>query len=228
MPYPQRSARSRHRARNTRYGEAQEVYSRISCRRERRGRGGDMPEVSDLITQEDLQRFKDAVRKEATDRAAKWTVGAVVALLGFAAVGWWFYLQPKIVNVVGGVPSGAVAAFDREGCPDGWSPFVDAAGRVILGVGQGEGLSRRRYREMSSPVESVRLTESHIPAHQHETLVGLVEVGAFGNGPSRRAVIGRDMGPVAATALSSSYGRNPPEAFSIMPPFVALQFCKKA
>ena len=36
------------------------------------------------------------------------------------------------------VPSGTVIAFDlEEGCPMGWSKFTNAAGKVIIGVGEG-------------------------------------------------------------------------------------------
>lgn len=34
--------------------------------------------------------------------------------------------------------AGIVAVFDQsEGCPKGWTDFIEAAGRMIIGVGQG-------------------------------------------------------------------------------------------
>ncbi len=79
------------------------------------------------------ENVRNEIRKEASQLAAKWVVGGIVALLLIAATGWWLYLKPKL-QIIFGVPAGAVVAFDiREGCPDGWEPFDQAVGRTIVG-----------------------------------------------------------------------------------------------
>lgn len=45
-------------------------------------------------------------------------------------------------TTVSGVPAGAIMAFDLGGrCPSGWTPWEQAAGRVIVGTGNTEGES---------------------------------------------------------------------------------------
>jgi hypothetical protein len=83
---------------------------------------------------------RDAIRKEAVQQSAKWIIGAAVGLVVVAATGWWLYFKPMIAAAVGGVPRGAVMAFDRDdlgvdACPPGWSPFLEARARVIVGAG---------------------------------------------------------------------------------------------
>jgi hypothetical protein len=77
------------------------------------------------------QETRAAIRKEAVSQVAKGAIAAVVALFAAAATGWWFYLQPKLTEAFGGVPPGAVMAFDRsdldeDHCPSGWTPFLEA------------------------------------------------------------------------------------------------------
>ena len=49
----------------------------------------------------------------------------------------------KTIEELQGLASGFVVARDRLPCPTGWSLFAEAASRVIVGAGQGTGLSDR-------------------------------------------------------------------------------------
>ena len=83
-----------------------------------------------------LKKLGKTTRKELIAQFSRWLVAAAVALLGFAAVGWWLVLKPVLIETFGGVPPGAVIAFNlNQGCPaDGWKPFVDAYSRTIIGA----------------------------------------------------------------------------------------------
>ena len=73
-----------------------------------------------MAQSEEAANFKSEFRKEIIAQGSKWLVGAVIALIGFALMGWWFYLKPQLNSVIGGIPKGAVVAFDaRESCPTG-------------------------------------------------------------------------------------------------------------
>ena len=64
------------------------------------------------------------------------------------------------------IPQNAVVAFNRQ-CPAGWELFRDAAGRMIVGVGQGDGLRNRGLEERGG-AETHTLTIAEMPRHSHE------------------------------------------------------------
>jgi hypothetical protein len=182
-------------------------------------------------TQSIPEELRAAIRKEAITQTAKYTVAAVVGLLGIALLGWWLYLQQKIDEYIKarvGVPAGIVAAFDlADGCPTGWGAFSDGADRVILGTGP-----TRPFR-VPGGAPTLTLRDRNLPPHQHETVLGVANVlnAPWGAGPPRPAVAGASFGGTFPTALTSSVlfgSANPPEPINIMPPFIALTLCKKS
>ena len=78
--------------------------------------------------------IRSEVQKEATSQAARALVAGVVIVVLAAGAGWWFYLKPKFVDLAGGVPSGAVVAFERINCPNGWQEYKKLYGRFIRGI----------------------------------------------------------------------------------------------
>ena len=70
-----------------------------------------------------------SILKQAAGSAAgtllTMSVVSVVSAIVGGAVALWLWTP---------VPSGAVVAFDLEECPDGWRRYVNADGRVIVGV----------------------------------------------------------------------------------------------
>lgn len=166
-------------------------------------------------------QMRDEIHKEARSQAAKGVVAAVIALLVFAASGWWLYLKPKIVELAGGVPPDTVAAFDTaNGCPNGWEEFEKAAGRVLVGEGSGLGLSTRRYREEGG-AETHTLSESELPSHHH----GVLEMVADNNVDGVDSTTTRSGDMHNQRKQTQPAGKNQPH--NNMQPYLVLKFCKK-
>jgi hypothetical protein len=128
-------------------------------------------------------------------------------------------LRLSIENMI---PKGTVAAFDLMMCPAGWSDFNEGAGRVILGVGRGTGLSERRLRDEGGQ-EKVGLIEAQIPRHFHY-------VPARGGGRNIQKTwalqaAGKGNWGRPHERMTDSRGGNKPH--ENMPPFITLRFCKK-
>jgi len=137
--------------------------------------------------------------------------------------------------------AGLVAAFDQsEGCPEGWTEFTEASGRMIIGVGQGSidqigdqdiPLTLRRWRDFGGE-ETHALRANEMPAHRH----GIRGLGNIdGEGTNIRAdslslVDGGYSRGVIAT-IDQGYtdveGQPIADPHNNMPPYVALFFCEK-
>ncbi|WP_416064595.1 phage tail protein [Rhizobium sp. ZK1] len=117
------------------------------------------------------------------------------------------------------IPTGAVIAFSRA-CPAGWTSYPGAAGRTIIGAGQGENLSSRSIEETGG-AELHTLTIEELPQQTIEIsgLAGTSSVDRYNAG-------GRDYPVVAKTSGSVTIGGGG-KSFSTMPPFIALSFCRK-
>ncbi|MCP4140332.1 MAG: hypothetical protein GY755_08600 [Chloroflexi bacterium] len=148
------------------------------------------------------QEFRDEVRKQARQQAAKWVIGGGIALAGFAISGWLFAAKPYVddyikrtsnVNSIASVPDGAIMAFDRTPsgpCPDGWRRFKEATSRVIVGAGNvedfyeerfskdenGRKLSPRAYRQHAGE-EVVENSPVQVADHQH--VLGVVKLSEY-------------------------------------------------
>ncbi|MEW8350160.1 MAG: hypothetical protein AB2689_28100 [Candidatus Thiodiazotropha taylori] len=76
-------------------------------------------------------------------------------------------LENRIETIAEFFPSGALMAFDRQECPEGWEKFEQASGRVIVASGRGRGLNNRSLGEMGGE-EVHTLTAAEMPAHSHK------------------------------------------------------------
>lgn len=181
------------------------------------------------------------VRETAIDHIGA-TIGSMVATAAVAgAVAAWAALKAWVVL---DIPAGVVLASTME-CRDlkgGWSPFDPAGGRFIVGAGAHppnpgvtkayaaftiEGAPPGAGQEKSTGGEETHiLTEAEMPIHKHGSELGTLPTqGVYGDGPARPDKIngsGRSAGPTTYTAPS---GGGAPH--SIMPPYVALYYCKK-
>lgn len=54
---------------------------------------------------------------------------------------------PKVVSQYYVTPPRSVIAFDSDRCPNGWTEYDELAGKVIVGVGKGKGLSKRELHD---------------------------------------------------------------------------------
>lgn len=123
------------------------------------------------------------------------------------------------------LPKGSVVAFDLDACPNGWRTYELAAGRVLIGAGIGQGLTPRQ-RLATGGDESATLLIENIPSHSHRIDLGTLNgQGLFGQAEEYgNAILGRARGP-AFNSRTEAVGAS--KAFSIMPPFLAITFCRK-
>jgi len=136
------------------------------------------------------------------------------------------------------MPKGAVVAFDlANGCPDDtWSPISDFEGRVIVGAHK-DRAAEFGYRAIGGE-ERVTLSERNIPPHQH--VLPIHDGGGppgFGwtqaQNSDGRNVLSVQLGSLGEgrhnpLTLSAPQQRSQePTAFTNMPPYIALYFCKK-
>ena len=120
----------------------------------------------------------------------------------------------------GGIPAGAVMAFNLASCPSGWAEFTSARGRTVVGSGSGVGLTARTLgQEFGS--ETHVLTVNQMPSHSHTTT---------GDNYSTGYITGS--GQVAAgtentnTFTTNSTGGG--QSFPIVQPSIALLYCQKS
>ncbi|MFY0619455.1 hypothetical protein [Shimia sp.] len=144
------------------------------------------------------------------------------------------------------IPANAVLAVDSPGrCPNGWSEFVEAQGRTIIGAsfGKPSNLSRsadqettqRKYRDHGGE-ERVLLTQGQMPKHNHTVTSSPPDSSVHdGFGGSKepfglRAEYDPEVLPTPGwetqhPSFMSAEGGD--QAHNNMPPYIALYFCKK-
>ncbi len=111
--------------------------------------------------------------------------------------------------------------FALETCPEGWEVYEQARGRMVAGRKQGQSLGAFGGRE------TVTLTTQEMPPHKHEEQVASGVGNPFvlwGTGPTRNAMVGYTWA-AHPTLYTNSAGNGQP--FSILPPYIALLYCKK-
>lgn len=133
------------------------------------------------------------------------------------------------------IPTGTVLAFDLDECPLGWTPYVPAVGRFIVGAGRGSNsdasgtLLSDRGQGSVGGLQVVTLTEANIPSHAHGftgslKLAGLLLNNAeYGTSPTHGGV------PLHGNTNGGAPegSRGPPSQVENMPPYVALTYCRK-
>jgi hypothetical protein len=177
-----------------------------------------VPESTDASQ---IEQLRASIKNEVIQQFSKWLVAAVITAIGLSAIGWWLYLLPKITEITGGMPPGAVAAFDDPNdCPAGWVKFDEAAGRTIIGVGAGPGLTVRSYRDRAGEEEHT-LTVPELPSHTHDVMQMVQNDAEDGVDSAARNSFEHNNRTVQSGATGGGRPHNN------MPPFLALRFCKK-
>lgn len=119
------------------------------------------------------------------------------------------------------VPPRTVIAYAGQQCPDGWVPYTQLAGRVIVGPGTDD-WGNRRVPGGTGGVPTVRLTVRQMPSHTHAfKYVHQAESGHYRN--SVRP--GNEEGPDIRTFDTVSSGGNQPH--ENMPPYLVMTMCEK-
>ena len=119
------------------------------------------------------------------------------------------------------IPLDSIVLFDAEACPEGWSEFEKAFGRVIIGAGKGEHLSNRTHGDKGGS-ESILLMAENIPKHTHSTAVRGASNGA--RGPSSGVP---DLWQGSRAGFTGSFPADDATPISSLPPFIVLTVCKK-
>ncbi|MFW5681293.1 MAG: hypothetical protein ACOC3D_13580, partial [Pseudomonadota bacterium] len=132
-------------------------------------------------------------------------------------------------------PAGTILLVDRgQGCPPGWTDLGMSepevfAGRLPVAVGFVEGREFRAYRQVGGS-ESHRLREAELPPHDHGLPLGFTRLPVEGAGASnltRRSLSGPEVAVAGRTGRARSERTGTGEAFSLMPPFVGVFFCRR-
>ena len=212
-------------------------------------RGSSKP--SDRAQQPTSEQPSDEIRRavltETTRSIVRWFILASGGLIILALMGWWLYLKPYIIDEFGGVPRGAVLAFDRadlnqDKCPQGWSPFKEGRGRTIVGAGDPRAAPGAfGFDENKMPLENRALrqhggTENHmllpneIPRHEHPVIGMEWGYDVDGNGHPARILV--EDGPPynnvtgrLTAGPQEDYKRQAPH--NNIPPYISLYLCRK-
>ena len=135
------------------------------------------------------------------------------------------------------IPSGTVAAFALPSCPPGWSPFKEAAGRLIVGAGvhpeggnkdrNGVPLNRyeiafinRKPNYTTGGEKANTLTIQEMPVHGHAYKSPKKDGGGYRGGGQSKWNLDN-----VERRSTETEGRG--QAHNNMPPYIALYFCKK-
>jgi len=129
--------------------------------------------------------------------------------------------------------SGAIVAFDRADCPEGWDQYVRANGRVLVGAGKGtfdetnRPLSEERFGVLAGR-KIINLQSRRCPTHNH----GVQDLthpdylrGQSGNGGTERVGQSANNNPNAQIFFSEMTGDS--RLHNVMPPFSVVTFCVK-
>ncbi len=167
---------------------------------------------------------RDEVRKQVTQKIIGWLIAGIIALLGFAIGGWWFYLKPKVDAYIASVaenqlteilPLGAVIPFALDTCPDGWEDFKPAYGRFIRGIDKsGENIDTDGRRNVESIQDDLLENHQHlIPFNFH--------IWDIGEALDSSSTEGRNFS-IEQVKTSNDGG-----SFETRPKNVALLYCKR-
>lgn len=180
--------------------------------------------------------FVRRLGEELKDGSVKYIAALLIGALGTVVglVGGWLS-SPKMGEMLGVMPIGAVIAFDqKDGCPSGWTDLGKQdperfAGRGIIAVGphveRNEGkTTRARALHDEGGEEMHRLTESEMPTHYHSIgslikdkfIPDNIDVLTIGTPSSKSPEQIRRTGATGG----DQYHNN-------MQPFIALYLCKK-
>lgn len=178
------------------------------------------------------------------ERLPMWFLAGAM-FLATLVIGYAVFVSDRCLYVLGlqtgpcqtqsadALPADAVMAFDRAGCPAGWTPMREAQSRVIIGaIGEdgflsaydtdeaGRPLTERRYREKGGS-EAVALLSDQVPELDHVWLDTLDDTSH-----KSKPIVEN---PAAWTlAIGHAGSKNHVSApHPNMPPYIALHFCKK-
>jgi hypothetical protein len=125
------------------------------------------------------------------------------------------------------VPSGAVLAFDLDGCPPGWTELQAAKGRTVVGSNPGGANSlSARTRGQTIGEETHVMDVAELASHTHQlALFGQANTGFANNTFGLVSVGGQQVASNFGGGDTVSAGSAQP--FNVMQPSLVLLYCKK-
>jgi len=127
-----------------------------------------------------------------------------------------------------GMPSGAVLPFNLASCPNGWQPFTQAAGRTIIGVGNGSGLTERNLSDTGGE-ENYTISFGNLPTlvvgQGGAAMRGANLSGGWSGGVGSRGAETSTLGGGNPLTISGTGADTP---INTVPPFIALLYCQKS
>jgi hypothetical protein len=193
------------------------------------------------MAQSELEEITTAIRRDAASYIAKVVIATAVGIVGLAGLGLWIYVKQFLPDLVGGVPRGAVLAIDLPGgCPHGWSMFGGGISRTIVGAVEvnttnvanldvNEKPLHARPYHLTGGEEKHTLTIAEIPSHDHGIqILQHSEYLRQNTGYPGTDTVGRDAqrnDPKWPVRYTDAVGEG--KAYNVMPPFIALYYCRK-
>lgn len=137
--------------------------------------------------------------------------------------------HPAIINVLvsssgSAFPSGAVVPFNAASCPSGWSDMPALAGRAVVGVGSGAGLTPRNLGDTGGEERHTMATAELVPFFLSMTF-GASNIGGQGGGLAYDDGAGGAQVRATYTKNTNTIGSGQP--FNVMAPWYALRYCAK-
>lgn len=209
--------------------------------------------MTDIVKLEtEVKKLKAELASQSRKQVAKWIIAGAtsvtVGIMGLAGIGAWTIFRPQIdahiqtvanADIKSAVPSGVIAAFTIE-CPVGlgWQPYKEATGRFIVGAGSEY---KRAFKNWKSEKQDGGFDEKSLSLYELESISGeeehILSEGQLAEHvhwvdsyegrppPSEGGVHYYLKGSDTSRPGGDSVGLN--EAHNNMPPYIALNFCKK-
>lgn len=132
------------------------------------------------------------------------------------------FTSESLTDIVEGValPRGMISSFTTNFCPQGWVLWSEGTGRVIVGAGQGQGLSNRSMMEVGG-TETHQLTVSELPEHRHSTIqmIGTNEIDGVDSTTTNSGEHHNEARETGATGEGAPHNN--------MMPYIAVRLCLK-
>lgn len=198
------------------------------------------------------QNLNDQAKGAILERIPKWLASVAFALfivlliisyftgkrISWSPLGFEGPVQETTEKpTISAIPPGAVVAFAdlpvaRNGyaqCPNGWDEVTETRGRFILGAdpnlnyGIGNDTGYARIGGESIAV----LKESHLPAHNHG-FVSTLDGGRSLQFASGGGALVPSLLQYEDARRNFTYGSPEPTPIHLIPPYIALTYCKKS
>ncbi len=171
-----------------------------------------------------------SVAEEGLQRLSAVTVTGIIALGLLVCLGLYTVARPLLQDELGGLPRGAVVAFDGP-CPtDRWVKFGEATGRTVVGAGSPAQDSPELFRQDENgdvlPTAEVKDRGGHstISVVGDDALYKLDQVVVLNE--ARERLNGYVQGPNGYSLPVKATGKS--IAQPNMPPWIALTYCRRS